>query len=719
MEPPTSTTKYFESIRHLPKDSEPRIAGEDFFGRSAGASEVAALGSPPEIFEPDEQGRLEAITAGVGVALRHCGGIGPALRKAWRVYSCEGWKGVQRRLISAGRSTGFARNDYAEWIRRYDTITPEKRAAMFAHINTFAHRPLISVLLPISSPNPKWLSHAIESVRRQIYPDWELCIVGNTPTQPKTEAILECYAKEDSRIKVVFSGQNGDGSNITNRALDLAQGEWTTILAEHDRLSEKALFWIAELVNRNPACQLIYSDEDRIDDAGKRFAPYFKCDWNVDLFYSHNIISHFGVFRTRLLNEIGGFNPDFEACRDFDLALRYIERLDQNQIFHIPHVLYHARANERESDAAEYEKSSASPLGERALNEHFQRQSIPASAAFIGHGYRVQYSLPNDPPLVSIIIPTRDRLHLLRKCVSSILAKTDYPNYEILIVDNGSESRATLRYLRKLESDPRIRILRDDQPFNFSALNNGAVKSARGELLTLLNNDVEVITADWLTEMVSHAARPGVGAVGARLLYPNGTLQHGGIILGIRGLVGHSHKHVRKNHRGYFCRASLTQAISAVTAACLVIRKEIYKNVGGLDELNLKVAYSDVDFCLRVREAGYRNIWTPFAELFHHESATRGYEDSPQKQARFAKEAAYLQKRWGTQLLSDPAYNQNLTLDFWDFSLAWPPRVHAIRNTTNNIVHPEPPTRTFFQPKITAPEITDAIYAGSDRSGGI
>lgn len=706
MEPPTSTTKYFESLRHLPEAPEPHTAGTGFFGRTAGDSDAAVTESIPKEFEPDEFGQLAVMRAGVGVALRHCGGIGPALRKTLRVYNREGWTGVRRRLISAGKSTGFARNDYAEWIRRYDTFTDEKRAAKLALINAFAHRPLISVLLPISSPNPEWLGRTIDSVRGQIYPNWELWIVGNTPVERETAVILERCAEEDGRIKVLFFGQNGDGSTITNRALDLARGDWTTLLAQHDQLSENALFWITELLNREPACRLIYSDEDRINDSGKRFSPYFKCDWNPDLFYSGNLISRLCVFRTLLLREIGGEDPQFGACRDFDIALRYIERLDQNQIFHIPHVLYHKRANEGESNTAENKKSLALRLGERALNEHFQRQSIPARAESIGHGYRIRYSLPSDPPPVSIIIPTRDRVRLLRKCISSILAKTDYPNYEILVIDNGSESRATLRYLRKLASDPRIRILRDDRPFNFSALNNEAVKSARGTILALLNNDLEVISRGWLTEMVSHALRPGIGAVGARLLYPNGTLQHGGIILGIRGLAGHSHKHIPKNQRGYFCRAGLTQTISAVTAACLVIRKEIYERVGGLDEVNLKVAYSDVDFCLRLREAGYRNIWTPFAELYHHESASRGYEDSPQKQARFAREAAYLQKRWGTQLLADPAYNQNLTLDFWDFSLAWPPREDTVIHPTNIIWGQATHSPILLPPNSTLPEIT-------------
>lgn len=316
--------------------------------------------------------------------------------------------------------------------------------------------------------------------------------------------------------------------------------------------------------------------------------------------------------------------------------------------------------------------------GERAINEHFNRLGVEASAQFIGHGYRVRYALPTPPPLVSLIIPTRNGLKFIRQCIGSIIEKTTYPNYELLVVDNGSDDPEVLSYFDSQSSDPRIRIIRDDRPFNFSALNNSAVAIANGELIDLVNNDIEVISPDWLTEMASHALRPEAGAVGARLWYPNDTLQHGGIILGIAGWAGHAHKGFSKGSFGYFGRMALISGFSAVTAACLVVKKSVYEQVGGLNERDLKIAYSDVDFCLRLQQAGYRNIWTPYADLYHHESVTRGYEDTPEKQARFAEELNYMRQTWGKLLETDPSYSPNLTLDHEDFSYAWPPRINPI-----------------------------------------
>jgi len=335
----------------------------------------------------------------------------------------------------------------------------------------------------------------------------------------------------------------------------------------------------------------------------------------------------------------------------------------------------HSDSTAQSVDAKPY----AMLAGKKALNEHFQRQKINASAEISGHDYRVRYSLPAPPPMVTLIIPTRNGLQLLRPCIDGILKKTAYPNYEILIVDNASHDPETLQYFNELLSESRVRVLRDEHPFNYSALNNTAAKSAHGEVLGLLNNDLDVISPDWLSEMVGIAMQPKVGAVGARLWYPNETIQHAGVILGIMGGAGHAHKGFPKWNHGYVRRANLIQGLSAVTGACLVIRKAIYEEVGGLDETNLQVAFNDIDFCLRVREAGYRNVWTPYAELYHHESATRGRDDdTPEKQARFAKEVQYMTQRWGDQLLNDRAYSPNLTLDHEDFSLAWPPRVELL-----------------------------------------
>jgi GT2 family glycosyltransferase len=356
-----------------------------------------------------------------------------------------------------------------------------------------------------------------------------------------------------------------------------------------------------------------------------------------------------------------------------------IERIEPHQIQHIPRVLYHWRMHDESAALSTSVKPYAMLAGERALNEHFQRHGLDATAEYIGYGYRVRYALPDSPPMVSLIIPTRNGVHLLRQCVESILNKTNYPNYEILIVDNGSDDNETLCYLKSLETDPRVRVLRRDSPFNYSALNNSAVQEARGKLVGLINNDISVISPEWLSEMVSLAIQPKVGAVGARLWYPNDTLQHGGVILGIGGIGAHSHKGFPNGCYGYFARMVLISGFSAVTGACLIIEKAIYEEVGGLNETDLHVAFNDTDFCLRVRDAGYRNVWTPYADLYHHESASRGSdEDMAEKQARFDKEIQYMLQRWENLLLHDPAYSPNLTLNYEDFSLAWPPRVEQL-----------------------------------------
>jgi glycosyltransferase involved in cell wall biosynthesis len=616
--------------------------------------------------------RLRRVVKLILLVIKHSGGLKNTFKKALQLYRLEGFAGIKRGLR---RAAPHARNDYAEWILRYDTLTDESRATMRAHIDTLTYKPLISVVMPVYNAKPEWLIEAIESVRGQIYPSWELCIADDASTDKAIRPILESYAREDSRIKVVLREINGHISAASNSALDLATGEWVALLDHDDLLTEQALFWMADAVNQNPDIRLIYSDEDKTDETGRRFDPYFKCDWNVDLFHSHNLITHLGLYRADLLNAIGGFKVGLEGAQDYDLALRCIEHIETKQIHHIPRVLYHWRMHDQSTAQSANHKPYAMLAGERALNEHFQRQKINAQAEHTDYGYRVRYALPDILPMVSLVIPTRNGLQLLQQCVGSILKKTSYPNYEILIIDNGSDDPATLQYLDELQAEARVRVVRDDRPFNYSALNNAAVKLTRGEVVGLLNNDLEVISPDWLSEMVSIALQPGVGAVGARLWYPNNKLQHGGVILGLGGVAGHSHKLLPRNQNGYAYRASIIQTFSAVTAACLVIRKEIYEKVGGLNETYLQVAFNDVDFCLRVREAGYRNVWTPYAELYHHESATRGFEDTPEKQARFAKEVQYMKQRWGDGLLNDPAYSPNLTLDQEDFSLAWPPRV--------------------------------------------
>ncbi|MBL8498586.1 glycosyltransferase [Nitrosomonas sp. JL21] len=619
---------------------------------------------------------IRTLAQKVSATLKYHGSFIGLISRILAIVKQEGIKSLAYRMMRFFSWQQSLQNDgdtYQEWTRRYDTLSDASRSQLQARLKKFAQKPLISLVAAIHNPNPEWLKTWIEAVQKQIYPHWELCIADNDSTDGSIRSLLEEYTRHDARIKIIWHSNKINTASAVNSALDIAQGEWIGLFDPDSLISEDALFWILDVLNKKQDIALIYSDEDQLDVQGKRTTPYFKCDWNQELFYSHHFFAHLGIFRADLLREIGGFRAEFEAAADYDLALRFIERISAAQIHHIPRILYHVRAPSHPTGTSTID-SDVQMAGLRALNEHFQRRGILATAESNGAYYRVRYALPNDQPSVTLIIPTRNGVQLLRQCITSIIEKTTYQNYDILIVDNNSDDAATLQYFSELEEKGHARILRDSRPFNYSALNNNAVRHARGEFVGLLNNDVEVITPDWLSEMLAIAAQPGVGAVGARLWYPDDTLQHGGVILGLGGIAAHSHKHLPRQKADQSVRVSCTQNLSAVTAACLLVRKSIYEQVGGLEEQNLQVAFNDVDFCLRLLEAGYRNVWTPHAELYHHESATRGYENTPEKMARFRTEIEYIKQRWSHLLFNDPAYNPNLTLDREDFSLADPPR---------------------------------------------
>lgn len=610
-------------------------------------------------------------------AVKRYGGVRNTIKKAYRLYRHTGLEGIKRgfrivatssHLVSSKDGNVPDRNDYSEWVRRYDMLTDNQRVAIRQRIQYMVKQPHISVVMPVYNPRPDWLIEAIDSVRRQIYPCWELCIADDASTNKEIRPILERFVREDKRIKVIFRDQNGHISSASNSALELASGEWVALLDHDDLLPEHALFWVADTIDRNQDTRMIYSDEDKIDETGRRLRPYFKPGWNRALFYSHNMFCHLGVYQRDLVTCVGKFRVGYEGAQDYDLALRCIEHLKPSQIVHIPRVLYHWRMHAGSTALSADAKDYAMLAGERALNDHFQRVGVAATAKLSGLGYRVSYALPEPAPLVSLIIPTRNCLALIRKCVDSILQKTTYPNYEILIVDNGSDDPEMQAYFSAILRSSRVRIIRDERPFNHSALINAAVESASGEILGLLNNGIGVITPDWLSEMVSYALLPDVGAVGARLWYSNNTLRHGGVVLGIGGLAGHAYKRFPKGIVDYLARTTLASEFSAVDGACLVVRKELYLQVGGLDEINLPVECNDVDFCLKLKEAGYRNVLTPFADLY----ASQTIEDVTEYQTHVI---AYMKRRWGEVLLIDPAYSPNLTLEHEDFGLAWPPRV--------------------------------------------
>lgn len=620
-----------------------------------------------------QAGRVGRLAATARVLNRDSGGPVQLARRGLGFVRRNGLQGLVRRL----QRGDVLRNDYPRWLKEFGAPTPAQRREMQQRIAAFAHRPLVSILMPTYNSRLDWLQGAVDSVRAQAYPHWELCIADDASTDPAVRELLQRLAAQDPRVRVVYRERNGHISAASNSALELCTGEWIALMDHDDVLAEDALFHVVAAINARPDARLLYSDEDKVDEAGQRFDHHFKPDWDPHLFRSYNLVCHLAVFHAQLVRDAGGFAPGMEGAQDYDLALRCIERVAPEQVHHVPRILYHWRAHAQSTAQAQEAKPYAVLAGERALNAHFARTGLAATADADGQGYRVRYRLPDPPPLVSIVIPTRNGLALLRQCVDSIRAKTTYPRYEIVVVDNGSDDPATLAWLDDLRAQPGCRVLRDDRPFNYSQLNNGAVAACAGELVALLNNDIEVITPDWLDEMASVAWQPDVGAVGARLWYPDDTLQHGGVVVGLGGVAGHSHKGLKRGHAGYAARVRYRGGYSAVTAACLVVRKSAYLQVGGLNEKELKVAFNDVDFCLKLREAGYRNVWTPYADLYHHESASRGTEDTPAKQARFTSEVEYMRARWPGVIAADPAYNPNLTLDHEDFSLAWPPRPAA------------------------------------------
>jgi len=565
---------------------------------------------------------------------------------------------------------------YERWVTTYDTLTNDRLSAQRESSRHFPRRPLISILVPVYNTPEKWLSKAIASVGAQTYSNWELCLADDASTAPHIRPLLEKYAADDPRIKVCFRPKNGHISAASNSALELATGEFIALLDHDDELTPHALYEIVSAHNADPTTDFFYSDEDKIDEEGHRHEPYFKPDFLPDLFLGQNYTSHLTVYRAALMRQAGGFRVGYEGSQDWDLALRVVSLMpDHKKIRHIPKILYHWRAIPGSTALLSSEKNYPVKAAKKALSDHFARlqqkvELIPVP----GDHWRVKYPLPAKPPLVSLLIPTRNGLKFLQRCVDSILEKTTYPNYEILIIDNGSDDPATLAYFKTVAAKKFVRVIPYDAPFNYSAINNFAAKQAKGTVLGLLNNDLEVIHADWLDEMVAQALRPAIGCVGAMLYYPNDTVQHAGVIIGLGGVAGHAFRDFNRGTEGVFNRARLVQNYGAVTAACLLIRKEIFDQVGGLDEKHLAVAFNDVDFCLKVRAAGYLNLWTPFAELYHHESASRGVEDTPEKHERFRGEVETMMQRWEKELKHDPAYNPNLTLELTDFTLAAPPR---------------------------------------------
>lgn len=572
-----------------------------------------------------------------------------------------------------------APKSYRQWVEDYDTLQESDRQAMRREIARLEQPPRFSIIMPVFNVADRWLRMAIDSVRAQLYPDWELCIADDASSEPHVHRTLAEYESKDERIRVVYRQQQGGIAAASNSAFELATGDFVVPLDDDDELAEHALYWAAREINSRPDIDILYSDEDKIDEYGQRFDPHFKPDFNLELFLGQNYLNHLTVLRRQLVSTIGGFRNDYEGSQDYDLYLRLLDRTDR--IGHIPRILYHWRAISGSAASGVDQKSYATDAARRAKQDYLVRNVLPAEVQDVGQsGYhRITWSIPQPQPKVTIVIPTHNGYRLLRDCLRSVRDKTDYPNFDVLIVDNRSTDRQTLDYLEHLSSEPGITVESYDAPFNYSAINNFAARRTDGELILFLNNDTVVLDGDWLREMVSYAARPDVGAVGAKLLYPNKTVQHGGVLLGAGiptdAVAGHLFHGLAKDEPGYFCRAILTQELSAVTAACMLTDRRLFLDLGGFNEDELKVAFNDVDLCLRIRERGLRVIWTPNATLEHRESASRGYEDTIDKRNRFRGEIKYMRQRWGESLEQDRFYNPNLDLLNGNFSLASPPRL--------------------------------------------
>ncbi len=568
-------------------------------------------------------------------------------------------------------------HDYARWVEKHDTLTDDDRRAILARLTHLHYQPLISVVMPVYNTDLRLLREAIGSIQAQLYPNWELCIADDASIDARVPALLRELAEGDPRIKIVVREENGHISASSNSALALATGEFVALMDHDDLIPEHALFVVVSSLNDDRNYDLIYSDEDHIDQNGVRCEPYFKSDFNPDLLLGHNFISHLSVYRRVVLESVGGFRLGYEGSQDYDLSLRVVDAIDPKRILHIPHILYHWRSSPGGATFSQNFLDQCVTSARTAIKDHLARTGQDGDVVdhpIVPTWHRIRRKRPDPAPLVSIIVPTKDKFEILKPCCDGILQRTDYPNIELIVVNHQSTDPVTIEYLDKISRDDRVTIVPYRGVFNYSAINNMAVRHAHGQIFAFLNNDIEVIGSDWLDEMIALASLPAVGVVGAKLLYPDGRVQHGGVVVGVGGVANHFHHLLGGDNPGYMGLAVLTATVSAVTGACLVVRRETFEGVGGFDEQNLSVTFNDVDLCLKIREAGFRNVMAAQAVLYHHESISRGFDTTPEKIRRFQGEAIYMIEKWGSVLKCDPFYNPNFDLATPNYDLAHPPR---------------------------------------------
>jgi GT2 family glycosyltransferase/SAM-dependent methyltransferase len=571
---------------------------------------------------------------------------------------------VERRIpVLIDHEHGFA-SEYDRWLRQFERRDPvliELKAA------TFTYQPLITVIAPVHKTVPALLEAAIESVLAQSYPKWQLCLVDDGSESPELTRMLGSYAARDSRIEFATLPDSRGISAASNRGLSMAKGEYVGLLDHDDMLAQDALFHVIDALQQSPRPDLIYSDEDHMDEAGRRFDPFFKPDWSPDLILAENYVCHFMVFERSLAEAAGGFRTEMDLSQDHDLLLRMSRRAQR--IYHIPRVLYHWRTNLDSMQRASSREAEAFASSRRAVEAYLMETGTAARVEEGVHPgrWRVRYAVPENSH-ISIIIPSGGNIDVLRRNLNALFDRTAYTDYEVVIVDNskGDVITSYIWGLQKKGCPIRVLDMRG-QPFNFSRLNNVAVNESRGPLLLFLNDDTEAITPDWLTALVEQAVRQEVGAVGAKLLYPDGRIQHAGVTMGLAGQCGHSFKGLRGDQRHYFDFPDVIRNVSAVTGACLMTRIDVFRKVGGFDETLFPVAYNDIDLCLKIGAAGYRVIYTPHALLYHYEAFSKSRQDLDPQPA----ETLGLTSRWGRIIASDPFYNPNLTKRKEDFSLNW------------------------------------------------
>lgn len=590
-------------------------------------------------------------------------------KKGMKYLKYQGPAALCSKAISKVRTVSTREIPYAKWIERH---LPTKKELEKERRTRLAFQPKISVVVPLYRTPEKYLRRLIECMKEQTYPNWELCLSDGSGKDSPLRQLLKEAADGDERIRVVSGEEPLQISENTNRAILASTGEYVAFADHDDELTPHALFSVVQALNEHPGVRVLYSDEDKMSmDGHKFFQPHFKPDYNPDLLCTVNYICHLFVVQKSLMQEVGVLRSEYDGAQDYDFIFRCVEHVQPEEIYHIPKILYHWRCHEDSTAENPESKGYAFDAGQRAIEAHYERTGICAEV-FPGEFpglYRTRFHRKRDP-LISILIPNKDHIEDLKRCMDSIDQHSTYVNYEYVIVENNSTDPATFDYYKKLEQEnPKAHVVYWDGPFNFSAINNFGAQYAKGEYLLLLNNDTEIINPDCLEELLGYCMRQDVGAVGARLYYEDDTIQHAGVVIGFGGIAGHCFVMQPRGTTGYCHRIICAQDYSAVTAACMMVKRTAFDEVGGLTE-ELAVAFNDIDFCLKLRRAGYLIVYNPYAELYHYESKSRGLEDTPEKVARFNREMSIFEKRWPEILRDgDPYYNPNLTLKSQDFSL--------------------------------------------------